>query len=253
MKMTHEDLMVEAARKKVEAMRAGTLFPQQRASKNGRILTGRPIVFYRNGDPTTEYELYTDVFERVMPTAVDAALKSKADVILTHGHDLMQTLGRVGSGTLKLTKTTFGLEFECELGRNAVADYILSAVERRDLDNGSFTFTPVEEAWKELPSGATIRELHSVALAEICVCTRGAYAATSAGVRTFAMPGTRHATPIKRRFSSQQFAGEVSRSLRQMDTQMASDIYHYGTSATKSRIEQNNVVLSRLAKRLGIY
>ncbi len=51
-----------------------------RSEGGRRTMTGYAAVFYREGDPTTEYEIWSDMVERISPTAFNRALAEKQDV-----------------------------------------------------------------------------------------------------------------------------------------------------------------------------
>jgi HK97 family phage prohead protease len=59
-------------------------------------------VFFDPDDSGTEYEMYDDVFERIMPGAFDKALRED-DVRGTFNHDSSCLLGRTASGTMRLS------------------------------------------------------------------------------------------------------------------------------------------------------
>src|SRR5215475_2335681 len=82
--------------------RVGTDFP---------YCTGFAAVFYKDGDPDTEYQLYPDLVERIAPGAFDRAVRED-DVRGLMNHDPNLLLGRTAAGTLKLSADATGLRYE---------------------------------------------------------------------------------------------------------------------------------------------
>ena len=73
-------------------------------------------MFYRDGDPGTEYELWSDAesraVERILPSAFDSI--DGMDVRALFNHDANHVLGRTSSGSLTLRVTDEGLYYETE-------------------------------------------------------------------------------------------------------------------------------------------
>ncbi|MEZ6117480.1 MAG: HK97 family phage prohead protease [Pirellulaceae bacterium] len=75
----------------------------------GRI-QGIAAVFYRAGDPSTEYELWKGAVERIMPGAFDKTLPER-DVVALWQHDHTRPLGRLSAGTLTINVDAVGLHY----------------------------------------------------------------------------------------------------------------------------------------------
>ena len=107
------------------------------------------------------------------------------DLQLLRSHNRDAVLARTGAGTLTLTDTERGVEFEAELradtqiNRDTVADILAG-----NLGHMSFGFEPVKERWRELPDGKEEVVVEEIILHEISIVTQPAYGnATSVLVR----------------------------------------------------------------------
>ena len=145
-------------------------------------IAGYASVFWNNA-PTTQYMLYDDLAERIMPGAFDRALKED-DVRALFNHDPNQLLGRSTSGTLKLSVDRTGLAYDIEPdGRTDVGQAVVAHLDRGDLSGSSFSFIPTTIVWRE-EDGLLIREIHAVQLFDVGPVTFPAYEATTSGLRS---------------------------------------------------------------------
>ena len=174
---------------------------EQRFTPKGRLevrkdgdepatISGYGAVFYREGDPGTEYELWEGAVERIMPGAFDRALQED-DVKSLFNHDPNIVLGRTSSGTLKLSVDETGLRYEVTPNdTQTVNDLVIAPINRGDIDGSSFMFNVAEDGqeWsKEERDGQeiSVRSLTGIApLVETGPVTFPAYASTSADART---------------------------------------------------------------------
>jgi len=143
-------------------------------SSNGRTLTGYAATF---NTPTR----IADFDEVIRPGAFADSLNSDASGAITalYEHNPQNLLGRVGSGSLRLSEDATGLAFELDLPETQLGDDVLTLVKRGDLAGMSFGFLPTAEEWQ-----GTTRFLNGVQLAEITLTANPAYASTSVGVRS---------------------------------------------------------------------
>lgn len=119
---------------------------------------------------------FTEVIRR---GAFARTLASGQDVIATFNHDTGRLLGRLSSGTLRLSEDARGLRYELDLPASA-AD-IAELVRRRDLAGGSFSFTvrPGGDRWE-----GDRHELLDVNLIEVApVVVLPAYPSTTVAIR----------------------------------------------------------------------
>lgn len=147
-------------------------------------IVGQAAVFY-DGTPATEYELWPGVFERVMPTAFDRAIRED-DVRALFNHVPSNILGRTTAGTLALAKSEKGLQYDISPPESSVGQTALEAVRRRDVTGSSFSFSVIEETWRKEDEGKReIREISEVKLFDVGPVTFPAYEQTTAGVRAW--------------------------------------------------------------------
>lgn len=165
--------------------------PEIRASGEGPTqVVGYAAVFYRENDPSTEYELWPGVIERVMPGAFDRAL-GEDDVRALFNHDPDNLLGRTKSGTTRLSVDTVGLRYEIDLDpKDPLHARVANMLERGDLDGSSFQFSTRTDTWR-MDGGKEIRELRDVKLYDVGPVTFPAYEGASSGARSNDLAETR--------------------------------------------------------------
>ena len=157
---------------------------ERRADKPA-LMTGYAAVFYRAGDPATEYELWSGCVERIMPGAYAEAIRSAADVRALFNHDSNYLLGRTASGTCRLVEDAVGLRFEIDLPDTQAGRDVAVSVERGDLTGCSFSFAPDSTAWsRDEARGLEVREVQSVRLFDVGPVTYPAYKGTSVALRS---------------------------------------------------------------------
>lgn len=119
--------------------------------------------------------------ESIAPGAFKRTLGMNADVRLLLDHDGM-ALARTKSGTLMLEEDETGLRVEAMLDNNSpLARSVISAVERRDMDQMSFAFRTISDSWSP---DRTSRVLSEVQLFDVSLVTYPAYSETLATIRS---------------------------------------------------------------------
>ena len=145
-------------------------------------IRGYAAVFY-NGTPETEFRLWDDMVERIMPGAFDDVLVSKPDVRGLFNHDPDHVLGRTSAGTMSLSVDGKGLAYRIVLGDTNVAQDVAKHVQRGDIDGSSFAFQVQSERFRT-EDGIDIREIEKVEpLYDVGPVTFPAYEGTAAGFR----------------------------------------------------------------------
>lgn len=167
--------------------RRSTSQPVQLETREGQSsrITGYAAVYY-NGTADTEYQLFDNYYERIMPGAFDRAIREKDDVRALFNHDPNQILGRSSAGTVRLIADGKGLSYEIEPGDTTVARDVQQHLKRKDVTGSSFAFTVTEERWVKVGEGKdkrTIREVVNVRLYDVGPVTYPAYTGTSAATR----------------------------------------------------------------------
>jgi uncharacterized protein len=162
---------------------------ERREQQPARI-EGYGAVFYNSADPRTEYQLYTDLFERIAPGAFDEALQAGSDVRSLFNHDSNWVLGRTISSpsTLALSVDAVGLKYSVTPpDTQAVRDQVLTPIGRGDIGGSSFMFWAKKVSWiQEDRDGrqVDIRVIEKVELLEVGPVTFPAYQSTTTGLRS---------------------------------------------------------------------
>jgi len=152
-------------------------------TRDGRppMIVGYAAVFYDENDPGTEYPLYDDLVERIMPGAFDRAIRED-DVRGLFNHDDSLVLGRCKSGTMRLSVDRRGLRYEIDPPDTQTGRDLITLLQRGDVDGSSFAFLPDDTTYRQ--QGDTyVVERNSVKLFDVGPVAYPAYASTEAGVR----------------------------------------------------------------------
>lgn len=150
-------------------------------------------VYYNSADPAgTQYQLWDNVFERILPGAFDKAI-TRDDVRGLQNHDPRLLLGRSKSKTLSLSLTSDGLRYEIIPPNTTAGRDTIESLSRGDIDGSSFAFAITRggvEWTQEVVDvrGAQvtldIRNIKDVSLYDVGPVTYPAYTATSSGARS---------------------------------------------------------------------
>lgn len=126
-----------------------------------REIFGYAAVFYDPADPGTEYRLWEDIVERIMPGAFDASLAAPDDVRILFNHDPNQILGRTTAGTATVGVDEKGFWFRVKPGDTTTGRDVSASIERGDVDGASFSFKVPEGGvrYRQAPDGTYIREV----------------------------------------------------------------------------------------------
>lgn len=159
-------------------------------------IEGYAAVFHAEGDPGTEYELWSDpgmrAVERVARGAFSRAIKDGDDCRACFNHEANNLLGRTASGTLRLSEDERGLRYENDLPDTQLGRDVAQLIDRGDVTGSSFGFVVEQESWRETdnPDGSrlAVRTIEGVRLLDVGPVTYPAYAGTSAGGRSVGAP-----------------------------------------------------------------
>lgn len=123
--------------------------------------------------------------ERILPGCFTRTLTEPDNIRALYEHDQQRMLGRVGSGTLKLSEDSKGLHFELSLPDTSYARDLGILVERGDIAGCSFGFQVPKggDTW-EMRDGQLMRDLISVNLHEITITGNPAYLDTTVAKRS---------------------------------------------------------------------
>ena len=147
-------------------------------------ITGYAAVFHRADDPGTQYQLSSDLIERIAPTAFNRAISDKHDVRGLLNHDSNFVLGRTSSGTMRLSVDSNGLRYEIDHNPNDPQHVsVLEKLKRGDLTGSSFAFQVVKQTFQRGDKMHT-RTIEDVNLLDVGPVTYPAYEATTTGLRS---------------------------------------------------------------------
>jgi len=172
--------MAEKERRFLSLDRAGVQVEDREDGQPPKII-GLASVFY-DGTPETEFELWSDTVERIMPGAFDRALEEKQDVLGLFNHDPDNILGRTTADTLALSSDKIGLRYSITPGDTQVAKDVTVHIQRGDLTGSSFSFVVLTEQWRK-EDGVEIREIEDVDLFDVGPVTFPAYEGTTVSAR----------------------------------------------------------------------
>jgi len=147
-----------------------------------KVITGYGAVFYNAADPGTEYTMWSDFVERVMPGCFDRSIRED-DVRSFFNHDENQILGRNQAGTLALSIDPTGLRYDVEPPDTELGRSVFEAVRRRDVSGSSFMFAEGDVVWRQI-GDLVIRELNEVQLWEVGPVVFPAYPSSTSEVRS---------------------------------------------------------------------
>lgn len=167
-----------------------------RASEDGKTLYGRCVVYNQWSDL-----LFNHFRERISPGAFDKGMDR--DIYASFNHDRNHILGRTSADTLKLTRSTDGIDVEVPVPDYSWAKDLVEAVRRRDLNGMSFIFDVKDDSW-EMRDGVPSRTVITAEMHEVSFVYFPAYPQTEAGVR-FALPVEGEKRAVERAISMDRF------------------------------------------------
>jgi len=124
--------------------------------------------------------------ERILPGAFKKSIKND-DVRALFNHDPNYVLGRNKSGTLTLKEDDKGLAINIIPPDTQIARDLIVSIERGDINQMSFAFQVMEEAWikSENDKEPEKRDLIRVKLYDVSPVTFPAYPTTDVAVKSF--------------------------------------------------------------------
>ena len=124
--------------------------------------------------------------EQISPGAFKSAL-GNSDVRALFNHDPNMILGRSASGTLRLSESDQGLEFEVDPPDTTYARDLMESMKRGDISQCSFGFSVDNggDTWQRDEAGQWTRTIHVVSrLYDVSPVTYPAYTDTSCAMRS---------------------------------------------------------------------
>lgn len=146
------------------------------------VISGLAVVIGKRSENfgSSEYPIY----EQIDPGALDST--DISDVRALFNHDPDNLLGRTTSKTLRLTRASDGLHFECDPPDTQMANDLREMIQRGDVTGCSFAFTVKRggTSWDELPEGGVLRRIRAIdRIYDVGPVTFPAYPATDAEAR----------------------------------------------------------------------
>jgi Escherichia/Staphylococcus phage prohead protease len=128
--------------------------------------------------------------EQIAPGAFDEVLTTNPDVHLTWDHDTRYVAARTKNNTLHLSSDDTGLLIDAQVGNYTWAKDLRTALERGDINQGSFAFNVAEggDEFAADDDGNVMRTIRNIGgLYDVTVTAQGAYPQTSlAAMRSMA-------------------------------------------------------------------
>jgi uncharacterized protein len=168
----------QASVKEVRRIVASTGKIEVRKNADGsRSIAGESVVYNSLSENLGGFR------EVIKAGSFSESLQDHPDVFCYYGHDDLQILGRVSSGTLALQDTQTALRFECKLPDTTTANDLIALLERGDIRGMSFGFVCIDDEWTDA-GDYLLRTVTAAILYEISVVGTPAYPATSVSLRT---------------------------------------------------------------------
>lgn len=108
---------------------------------------------------------------------------SESDIRALKNHNDDYVLGRTKSGTLRLKEDDKGLSVEIDLPDTQFANDLYESIDRGDVDQMSFAFRTIRDAWTRREGQLDLRELLEVRVYEVSPVTFPAYEDTEISAR----------------------------------------------------------------------
>lgn len=132
---------------------------QIRSNDSSRKISGTAIVFNKESQLLGGW--FTEV---ILPESVTLELLNSCDILMLWNHnegDIPLARSKKGKGSLKITLTATGVDFEFEARKTPQGDEVLAAVRAGDVDSCSFAFIVDEEGedWQSKPEATYLRTI----------------------------------------------------------------------------------------------
>lgn len=192
--------------------------------------------------------------EQIADGAFDEVLATDPDVHLTWDHDTRYVAARTKNHTLTLSSDEHGLLIDAQVGNYTWAKDLRNALDRGDVDQGSFAFT-VPEGGDEFTTdddGNVMRTIRTVGnLYDVTVTAQGAYPQTSmAAMRSLAAATGRSSEEMKATVVAEPEAEGDSES--HVGSVEDDEDFALWRAAMSQKFAARKASLAKLQERLGI-
>jgi len=192
--------------------------------------------------------------EQIAPGAFDEVLTTSPDVHLTWDHDTRYVAARTKNNTLHLESDSTGLFIDAQVGNYTWAKDLRTALERGDINQGSFAFTVADggDEFRADDDGNVMRTINKVGnLFDVTVTAQGAYPQTSlAAVRSLAAATGRPPEEVEATVVAAQEA-EKGDSESQRGSVEDDEDFAMWHAALQKKFAARRSILAKDAERLG--
>jgi len=142
-------------------------FRMEEAQYEGQTIRGYAAVY------NSDSEWMGGFYEQIAPGAFDGVMDN--DVRAYFNHDESLLLGRVSSGTLRISTDARGLYYEVDMPNTSYANDLIELMKRGDVNQSSFAFLIEQDRWEER-DGKTYRIIEKVSrLLDVSPVSQPAY------------------------------------------------------------------------------
>ncbi len=128
-------------------------FRMEQAEQNGNTIRGYAAVY------NSDSEWMGGFYEQIETGAFDEVLNDDVRAYFNHDENLL--LGRVSSGTLRISTDKRGLFYEVDLPKTSYANDLVELMQRGDVNQSSFAFLIERDRWEQR-DGVTYRIIEKV-------------------------------------------------------------------------------------------
>ena len=142
-------------------------FRMESAEQNGNTIRGYAAVY------NSDSEWMGGFYEQIERGAFDSVLDNDVRAYFNHDENLL--LGRVSSGTLRISTDKRGLFYEVDLPNTTYANDLTELMKRGDINQSSFAFLIEKDRWEQR-DGTTYRIIEKVSrLLDVSPVSQPAY------------------------------------------------------------------------------
>ena len=142
-------------------------FRMEHAEQNGNTIRGYAAVY------NSDSEWMGGFYEQIETGAFDDVLENDVRAYFNHDENLL--LGRVSSGTLRISTDKRGLFYEVDLPNTTYANDLVELMKRGDVNQSSFAFLIEKDRWEQR-GGTTYRIIEKVSrLLDVSPVSQPAY------------------------------------------------------------------------------
>lgn len=142
-------------------------FRMEEVQYEGHTIRGYAAVY------NSDSEWMGGFYEQIAPGAFDSVMDNDTRAYFNHDENLL--LGRVSSGTLRISTDARGLYYEVDLPNTSYANDLVELMKRGDVNQSSFAFLIEQDRWEER-DGKTYRIIEKVSrLLDVSPVSQPAY------------------------------------------------------------------------------